>query len=286
MKKKSVIQGGFGIIEVLVASGMLVLVAAGIMYLISTYQTQQKQILINQRFLILQKQFADIISDQRSWKNTLFDSVNNPNMSCLRNHTDCAAIGNVSSTYANTQDRIVLKDSTNTIFYDGRASSTQGFTHEGFACNTFSYTGAGSDLCPIGYIINWRALTSTASNQDIQIAVVAKLVYNPSSTNKLKNFYNRNNADSTLKKYDVEVFKSPQDNQIDQYMYKCVPGTVDTNCQADAFATVSERICNSSGNGYSQCLARSCSGPGIQLAPVNGVCICSLGKIRLKGACQ
>jgi type II secretory pathway pseudopilin PulG len=263
---------GFSIVEALVAISLLGILAIGVTQLISTGQSQQKRMLLSKKFAMLQNNFSDVISGQGSWHNTLSDAVLNPNLSCLRTRTDCSSFyaanyGSVASTA-----RIVLKDANNQIFYDGRSTNTAGFTEDGAVCNTFTYAAAGNDNCPIGYIVNWRTVNSTATTSDLHIAVTAKLIYNPTNSNKLKSFFNRNTTDTVLKKYDIEIFRAAYDAQIDQYLYKCVPGSTKA-CVTDANSLLMTKTCNTSGNGYGECRVVTCKA-GFNPDLANNTCVC------------
>lgn len=200
-------NNGSVLIQVIISAAIIIIVVAGLISLLKQYQLRQQQIALQTVLSSLQSKFTKIIQDNNSWRFT-FESPLNPNMTCIANRTPCSP-ALIASTYSTSLDRIVLKSgpggSLNDIFYDGRPTSTQGFTLQGQPCTTFTYNmSAGDTNCPIGYIVNWRALGSTA---DPQVVVTAKLIFNPADSHPFKNFFNKTTSSTTISNYDVVVYK-------------------------------------------------------------------------------
>jgi prepilin-type N-terminal cleavage/methylation domain-containing protein len=210
---------GFGLIEVMIAAALLLIISVGMTTLMTNMQKEQRRQNLLQVLVSNKNRFENAMKNDSSWSQTFSDATNNANMACLRNKVTCdgthvSATTNmvdatISDTFVNSAGRdIVVRDGGNpsNIFYDGRQSSnTAGFTDTGAACTGFSYNMAtGNDSCPIGYIVNWRALSATTNPQ---IVVVAKLVYNPSATSPFKTFINAD-ASSALGKYDVNLLRT------------------------------------------------------------------------------
>lgn len=198
-------QTGSVIIQAIVSFAIFMILVVGLVNLIKEYQLRQQQIALQNVFSTLQNNFTKILRDKNAWRFTVEDTaVNNPNLACIKNQTACSA-ALISLSYAVTNDRIVLRDGANTVFYNGKATNTGGFTIQGNTCTGFSYVdGAGNNSCPIGYIVSWRALSAAANPQ---IVITAKLVYNPASTNSLKSFFYKPANSTIVGNYDVVVYK-------------------------------------------------------------------------------
>lgn len=231
-------QSGFGIIEVMIAASLLMIIAAGMTALIGNMQKEQQRQQLFQTLTSLQSRFKNAIENESAWRNTVNDSTLNPNMTCVKNGTACSATY-VATAYATTLDKIVLKDGSNQILYDGRATaaagSAPGFTMGGAPCSTFSYTGAGSDACPIGYYVTWRA-EDTSSNP--RLTIVAKLVFNPSSGNNIGASLNAVSTSTTLNKYDSVVSRTAlaTSKSFTAVVYGPTPSAT-TGCAAQGFGT-------------------------------------------------
>lgn len=213
-------QAGFGIIEVMVAAGLLLIIAIGISALITNMQKEQRRQQLLATFSLMQNQMQNLIKNENSWKSTLDDAASNPNMECLRRGLRCdgsAVPGNYvnaapdSQFVNNAASEIILKDGSGNIFYDGRVgSNTRAFTEGGSPCTGFTYNAPGNDLCPIGYIINWRA---TSADITPQIIVSAKMIYNPTDANPFKKFVNALPLASmpspyVYQKYDTRILRT------------------------------------------------------------------------------
>jgi type II secretory pathway pseudopilin PulG len=204
-------RSGFGIIEVMVAAGLLLIISVGITTLLTNMQKEQRRQALLQTLTQLQSRFESAIKNQTSWNNTIADATNLSSTSCLNAKSACAA-GNVDSSstniFVNNSSRdLILKDTTNAVLYDGRqTTNTSGFKEDGSACTGFSYnSAAGNDACPIGYIVNWRAMTS---DKNSQLVVSAKLIFNPSNANSFKQFINATTVSTIYGKYDVKVLRT------------------------------------------------------------------------------
>lgn len=253
-QKSNIYSCGFSLIELMVSVSVLSLVITGLIHIVNNHQIDQQKVKLQQQILSLQNNFEKIIRDNSAWRNTVQDSAN-PGLDCLRLHNPCT--GFIYTNYSPTLDRIVLKDGANNIFYDGRSTNNKGYSLQGSECSGFSYdTTSGNDDCPVGFIVSWRAL-SAANNP--QIVVTAKLVFNPKDSHPYKKFFNQNNTNTTLGKYDVSVYKSTRDISQAQSLEICSPGFT-RYCITDINGT-SSQICNADGTEYGQCTLDSCFPP-------------------------
>ena len=219
-------QTGFGIIEVMVAAGLLLIIAVGISALITNMQKEQRRQQLLQTLTMKMGQFENMIKNEAAWRYTLYGdpplAPDNINMECLRKQKSCSnieapatMIPYIATTPTNLAadqfytlafDTIVLRDASKNIFYDGRLMAPfSGFTESGAACTGFNPSGAGNDMCPIGYRVSWRAVGTENSPQ---IQVVAKMIFNPTDTNPFKNFLNAPASSTTIGKYDVSILRT------------------------------------------------------------------------------
>ncbi len=203
-------RNGFGIIEVMVAAGLLLIISIGMTSLISNMQKEQRRQTLLQVLVSQKNRFENAILNTSSWANTITASGGtlNVNTYCLLNQVACSTITVWSGSYSTSYQTLILKDGTAgaATFYDGTgaAGSIQGFTESGTACNTFTTAAAGNDACPIGYRVSWAPQNIVSSNP--KITVYAKMMFNPSDSNPFKTFLNASPSIATLNtKYDVAI---------------------------------------------------------------------------------
>ncbi len=245
-------QNGTALFNVLLSVGMMFIIGLGAAKMISNHQKGQKQVALQANLLRLQNLMDSTIKDPSSWWNTTRDLASNPSLTCIKNRTPCT--DQVATSYSDTLSRIVLKDGSNNTFYDARAGSAQGFTETGSSCNNFVPTGNGNDNCPIGFIVNWRALSA---DPNPQIVVTAKLIFNPSDQHPQKLFFYKLNNSTTIGRYDVEVYKTTLNRDIARMGQVCAPNEIQ-NCITDVNG-ISAKICNADGTGFGECKLQSCN---------------------------
>jgi len=245
---------GFSLVETILSISIVSILFTGIITLVHNYKSDQEKIKLQHELISLQNNFEKIIQDPSAWRHTVQDT-SNVGLDCLRQRTPCTSF--ISTTYTPTLNRIILKDGANNIFYDGRSINNKGFTTQGKECTGFSYNiNAGNNDCPVGFIVSWRALSSA---NDPQIVVTAKLVFNPSNSHPYKKFFNQDETNSVLGKYDVSVYKKSMDRNVAESLEICTPGQTRT-CISDINGK-SEETCNPEGTGYGQCTLISCNAP-------------------------
>lgn len=201
---------GVSLIQLMVAVALGAVVSLAVINMMGFSTKEQKRVQLRDELLKLKNGFSEILQQNQAIQNTINASVNT-NMACLRNRTACAA-ANVASTYSPSLDRVVIYNSgTNggEIFYDGRATSTAGFTEKGTKCTGFSISGAGNDLCPVGFITTWY-VNQTASTSGLTLTLNAKMVFNPSDSHPLKTFINAKGTDTKIGPYDVVISRRVQ----------------------------------------------------------------------------
>lgn len=195
------------LIEVLIAAGLMALVAAGLTgTIVSMNKEQNNQIrLATLREMKTRIQF--LITDQNSWNKTM---QQNANMNCLLTHGSCTPGG--------TYD-LKLNDPSGTVFLDPPPWATtpvvagNGFTDKGVSClgGFNGAAGAGSDACPISYKIVWEPVCVAPCKNPL-VRVTARLLYNPSPTAQVPSFALGSatiaNNEAGAGKYDVVIKRS------------------------------------------------------------------------------
>ena len=206
-------RNGFGIIEVMVAAGLLLIISIGMTSLITNMQKEQRRQTLLQVLVSQKNRFENAILNPNSWQNTLTASSGtvNVNTYCLVQqiaNSNCSAVTVKGAGYLTTYQELILRDGATTpvngnVFYDGTAG-TNGFTESGAACTTFTTAAAGNDACPIGYRVSWAP--QSASDTNPKITVYAKMIFNPSDSNPFKTFLNASASSTTINtKYDVNI---------------------------------------------------------------------------------
>lgn len=218
-------KNGIGLIGLLIAVALGSIVSLATMALIQQSAEQQKRLVFKNELVYLKNRFAETLHRNTVFLNTIAASENT-NMLCLRNRSACAAT-HVATAYSPSHDRIVLYDASTApgqVFYDGRATSTRGYTLKGAACNGFIESGSGNDECPVGYIVNWY-VNDSASTEGLALTINAKMVFNPSSNHPLRTYYNSTSSTSALGAYDIAVTKTVQ-SLTDLNVLQCTVGSV------------------------------------------------------------
>ena len=176
-----------GIIEVLVAAGLLAVVTVGISSLVVNMQTEQKRVQIKSSINDIKNRYNSLIVDNKAWTQTL--SLN-PAMLCLSSPGGCA------STTPQVLN-LYVPGSPPTLFRSISGASIQGFTESGTACDGFlappgDYSdpvnghtlGTGNPRCPIAYSLLWEPVV--AGQQNSMVKITGRLVYNSDASNNFQ----------------------------------------------------------------------------------------------------
>jgi type II secretory pathway pseudopilin PulG len=196
--KKSQSNSGFGIIEILVAFGLVGILTAVMTTLFSNIQKQQRQTNMVTSINTLRETILKTITDGRAWEATINDAANRAaSTDCLVNRTACthtvagAAPNPPTNAFYNAAPfnplpilRIVPAPADPLI----NNVATSGFRLNGDRCNDFiAPPAAGNDACPF----QWRLRTqyvcpaAAANCVDPTIIVIAMLIYNPNPASGL-----------------------------------------------------------------------------------------------------
>lgn len=173
-------QKGFGIVEVLVAAGLLAILAAGISSLVVNMQTEQKRIQTRSVITELKNRYVSLITDNKSWTATLSA---NPDMACITDAAGGYCPDGDPHPFIPHYSMEVAGVPTNMPF---PAAGMNGFTENGSECAGFIppplftganvITGTGNPACPISFNPVWQALSPGKPNTMVRITV--RFVYN------------------------------------------------------------------------------------------------------------
>lgn len=198
---------GIGLLQLLLAVGLGSIVSMAFVNALHVSEHEQKKLQLRNELLSIKNHFANVLHQDQTFVNTIAASEN-INMQCLRNRAECDA-GFVGSQYSPLQERLVLYNqapSPGQIFYDGRATSHQGYTTKGAACTGFSASGTGNSDCPLGFITTWY-LSDVGSYKGVALTLNAKMIFNPADDHPLKRFFYAQQLDTVLGSYDIAVTK-------------------------------------------------------------------------------
>lgn len=264
----------FSLIEILVAVVCTFIVAVGFVTIQRNLGKGSNDLALVNTIIEKKRVFDAVLSDRQAFLNTI-NRPENANMACVRNGGTCDA-RYVANAYNENQDRIVVYDANNNLFYDGRATNTKGFTEQGTACDGFQYTGPGNDKCPIGFAVSWYLGSSDLAKSN-NITFVAKMVYNPSDKNSQKRKINTL-VNSEMNAYDAaQVFSlnerpatnvvSCQQSGVDifnggVYRFFQTPSVnLGSTCNSEArVCTVVNGVASLSGSFTEKTCAQSCYG--------------------------
>lgn len=271
-------RSGQSLVELVIYAALAAIFSLFVSSLISNLNRGQKKIIIAAKFLEKKNQIQEILYKEQTFKNTRA-AVENAGMQCLRDKVPCEARYVSNSGYIPYLEEIVLYDGSpapGRIFHDGRSSSNKGFTENGAECVGFSAFGTGNDSCPSGYIIYW-SVDRPSGTMGINLTITAKLIYNPSPGNNLRELYftsmfgpNRF-YDATVTKVvqsvaDLNVISCNQSgiqifHQGNYTFYRNVAEATGTLCQSEQrICTVANDIPRLSGSFINLNCAQNCSG--------------------------
>ncbi|AGH94264.1 thrombospondin type-1 domain-containing protein [Pseudobdellovibrio exovorus] len=269
---------GIGLLQLLLAVGLGSIVSLAFVNALQVSDHEQRKLQLRNELLAIKNHFASTLHQDQTFLNTIA-ALENTNMQCLRDRTVCDA-GFVGSEYSPLQERLVLYNqspSPGQIFYDGRATSSTGFTTKGATCTGFSATGAGNSDCPIGFITTWY-LSDVGSYKGVALTLNAKMVFNPADDHPLKRFFYAQHVDTVLGSYDIAVtkrVKSLVNNEVlhceengvqlnhgaGRVFYQTAGVPVGSRCQQETrLCTIVNNVPELSGTFNQPSCAQACSG--------------------------
>lgn len=206
--KRILNKKGMSLVEVLVAAGLMAIVALGMGGVITSMNKEQNNQTRLATMRELKTRFQNIITDQNAWNKTIqMNGGAGQPMQCLLEHTSC--------TPGSAFD-LTLYEPSGTAFFipppyatSPVAAGSRGFTDKGVPCNTFD--GAGNDACPISYKVIWEPLC-TAPCRNPLVRVTARLLYSPTGATQTTAFSLGTGAitnnEAGAGKYDVVMKRS------------------------------------------------------------------------------
>lgn len=221
---------GMSLIEVLVAAGLMAIVAMGMGGVITSMNKEQNNQVRLATLRELKTRIQSLITDQNSWNKTMQmnNGATNP-MKCLLDHSACTP---------GTYD-LLLYDPAGNAFINPPPpyaavppAGSQGFTDKGAVCSNFNgNANAGVDSCPISYKIVWEPVCPvTGACINPLVRVNARLLFNPSDSAQIPSVSLASgsmvNNDSSLGKYDVVIKRSATTiNKAFSYAIKVINAT-------------------------------------------------------------
>lgn len=177
---------GFSLVQTLVVIGIITVLWTVVIELLNQVQKSQYEILMKSTVLSVKNSILANVSSGGAWAQTV---TAQPSLKCA-NNTDPYCNG------APASKDIIVYDSSGSVVFDS-TNPNNGFTVNGMKCNSFDSV-AGSDSCPIGVKVRWRALCSNALCQSQQDLVSVQFDYHPSSTarNVAFNAFNYNQVEN------------------------------------------------------------------------------------------
>jgi prepilin-type N-terminal cleavage/methylation domain-containing protein len=172
-------QKGMSLIEVLVAAGLMAIVALGMTGVVTSMNKEQNNQTRTATFRELKTRFQNLITDQNAWSKTIQQNGDaGESMECILKHTSCTV---------NSIFDLTLYEPSGTPFfvppaYGSVPTSAPGFTDKGVPCTGFNGTsGSGNDACPISYKVVWEPVCEAPCKNPL-VRVTVRLLYNPSSS--------------------------------------------------------------------------------------------------------
>lgn len=161
-------KSGISIVEILIALGLVGIMAAAFTSMFMNSERQQGQMNLKFQADLIRKNLTVALNTQASWQNTIATAANNrasgPALDCLVNSTPCTNNGTDLAAGGTALTNMAIKEIRDNgpaggqIAYDLNSAGA-GFTSQGTVCNTFIAPPAvGNDACPLKFNITWTAM--------------------------------------------------------------------------------------------------------------------------------
>lgn len=181
-------QKGFTIIQVLVGAFIAAIVALGVAQMMVNSRITTRRINLLNLLREQKLRIEYLLRDQTAFDQTLNGTLNSaPIFTALKTSALATELS-----YTNQATKIVIYDSAGVPVYDmlppiavSMPATANGITEKGNPCTSFNPNpGAGNDNCPISYRITMGAdcLGPATTCFDPQLKIVARLIYNPSTS--------------------------------------------------------------------------------------------------------
>ncbi len=236
---------GMSLIEVMVSGAMTIIISLGVATMMQNSFKEQRRVVLLDTLRNQKTRIETMMRDQAIWNATMTGNAAIPLFANLKAGSDVS--GTMPALTSPIKFQIFNADGQMAYDLLGPASTTgNGFTEKGTVCTTFNATpGSGNDECPFSYRMLIGATCGAVGGSNSgkctnpQLKIVARLVFNPSSTGPLANFtnlvspVNTSSIADTIQdnKYDVVVKRtSTAINRSFRIISGFVPGGGATSC--------------------------------------------------------
>lgn len=172
-------ERGFSLIEILIATSVLGMLAMGVITTFQQLAKQQFRSNMAAQSDVFRRNMIAHLQNEQAWQRTMNDAANT-SMACLRNSTSCTGAGGPFR----------LRDSQNGMVYDAMTSPTAGLTADGRPCNTFNAVD-GDDVCLLRMELSWTPICS-GTCMSPQVQVRGGVRYKPQSKQRTIAFNTEN----------------------------------------------------------------------------------------------
>lgn len=164
---KSNNEKGYSLLEVIVTTGLIVILFAGFTTILQLYSNSQQNLAYSDRKQDILVSIVNLINNEIAWQKTI-DLATNTNLDCLKEKAKFPLVSNAGACTAADGGKFSLVDEASAPFLDNLVP-TAGFSLSGGTCNT--YTPAGDDTCPLRAEVTWRPICTTCNLNQIEITV-------------------------------------------------------------------------------------------------------------------
>jgi hypothetical protein len=226
--KRKLNKSGLSLVEVLVSAAMTAVVSLGVATMMQNSFKEQRRIVLLDTLKNQKTRFETMFRDQTIFNKTIqynaVTAVAAPFTTIYASMNGSASNTTEISYSSPVEFRVAFADGT--LAYDllGPADATgpyNGFTEKGaYRTNCFRADSSGNDDCPISYRLLISAdCPSGSSCANPQLKLVARLVFNPSTTGVLRSYASFINAVAG-----IDISDSVQDSKYDAVVKRTATG--------------------------------------------------------------
>lgn len=181
---------GVTLVEVMVSAAMTAIVSLGVATMMQNSFKEQRRVVLLDTLKNQKTKFESMIRDQAIWNATMNSVTHNPG-GIFAQMRSASPVSEVSYTTP-VEYKLVYSDNTLAFDFlgpDDNAGTFAGFSEKGQNCTTFN-PATGADECPISYrlMIGADCAGSATSCVNPQLKLVARMVFNPSTTGTLNSY--------------------------------------------------------------------------------------------------
>lgn len=158
-------NGGFSAIEAMVGLALFGIVQLGVISLFKNVSKVQQRSSIKFGAEIVRNNLIETLRNPVAWKNTVADDANT-SLACLKTGSDCYGAGGAI---------LVVRDASNSLFFDLIDKKNGGFSDTGSYCDSFD-DKSGNVLCPFQPELTWAAICpASVLCLNPQVRITAKM---------------------------------------------------------------------------------------------------------------